>query len=65
MLTESAHHFWEKADEYAPDYWTAFQEAEIKVYHNKDEWTTWKRMGDPVLHIEVTEQFHFKYYHIA
>ena len=30
----------------------------VKVFRDKDEWDTWKKIKDPVLHIEVS---HLKY----
>lgn len=28
----------------------------LKILQDKDEWTSWKKRGDPVLHIEVRRQ---------
>lgn len=25
----------------------------VPVYHNRDEWITWNKRGDPVLHIDL------------
>ena len=30
----------------------------VKVHRDKDEWDSWKKMQDPVLHIEVNLQQH-------
>lgn len=43
VLTERARHFVSE-QELPPG---------VKVHVDKDEWTTWKQRGDPVLHIEL------------
>ncbi|XP_001960237.2 phosphopantothenoylcysteine decarboxylase [Drosophila ananassae] len=43
LITESAKHFFEL--EQIPEH--------VPIYHNRDEWITWKKRGDPVLHIDL------------
>lgn len=48
ILTQAARKFVDKEelDEY-------FQEYSIRVYTDDDEWSDWKKVGDPVTHIEL------------
>ncbi|KAH8327245.1 phosphopantothenoylcysteine decarboxylase [Drosophila bipectinata] len=43
IITESAKHFFEL--EQIPEH--------VPIYHNRDEWITWNKRGDPVLHIDL------------
>ncbi|EDV37059.1 uncharacterized protein Dana_GF13264 [Drosophila ananassae] len=43
LITESAKHFFEL--EQIPEH--------VPIYHNRDEWITWNKRGDPVLHIDL------------
>ncbi|XP_039482602.1 phosphopantothenoylcysteine decarboxylase [Drosophila santomea] len=43
LITESAKHFFEL--EQIPE--------NVPIYHNRDEWITWNKRGDPVLHIDL------------
>jgi len=29
------------------------QHPQVKIYSDKDEWDAWKKIGDPVVHIEL------------
>jgi phosphopantothenoylcysteine decarboxylase len=44
VATETAMHFLECETEMPED---------ITVYRDKDEWSTWNKRGDPVLHIDL------------
>ncbi|KAH8254215.1 hypothetical protein KR032_008901 [Drosophila birchii] len=43
LITEAAKHFFEL--EQIPE--------NVPIYHNRDEWITWNKRGDPVLHIDL------------
>jgi phosphopantothenoylcysteine decarboxylase len=45
IVTEHARHF------YAPE----DIPIDVPVYYDLDEWTTWSKRGDPVLHIELAK----------
>ncbi|KAL7736351.1 hypothetical protein ACLKA6_014822 [Drosophila palustris] len=48
IITESAKHFIEL--ELVPE--------SVPILHNRDEWLTWNKRGDPVLHIELGKWAH-------
>ena len=41
VSTRAAEHFWRDVP------------SQVTVYRDADEWSTWTKMGDPVLHIEL------------
>uniref|UniRef100_A0A182J918 Phosphopantothenoylcysteine decarboxylase n=1 Tax=Anopheles atroparvus TaxID=41427 RepID=A0A182J918_ANOAO len=43
IVTEHAQHFFSRAD----------LPGEVLLYTDQDEWTSWQKRGDPVLHIEL------------
>eukprot|EP00594_Rhizosolenia_setigera_P009727 CAMPEP_0178974034 /NCGR_PEP_ID=MMETSP0789-20121207/22172_1 /TAXON_ID=3005 /ORGANISM="Rhizosolenia setigera, Strain CCMP 1694" /LENGTH=237 /DNA_ID=CAMNT_0020662203 /DNA_START=43 /DNA_END=756 /DNA_ORIENTATION=+ len=66
VLTHGAQYFWgEKTKEYDEYHWIELQkrmaplseesetDRRILVYDAQDEWKQWKRLGDPVLHIDL------------
>ncbi|XP_064537901.1 phosphopantothenoylcysteine decarboxylase [Drosophila montana] len=48
IITEHAKHFFEL--EQVPEH--------VPILHNRDEWLTWNKRGDPVLHIELGKWAH-------
>jgi len=66
LLSEGGRNFWEKAFEYDPVYWNRLQELlqqqqaqsqpqQLQVIAPDDEWKAWRRLGDPVLHIDLRD----------
>jgi phosphopantothenoylcysteine decarboxylase len=43
VSTHNAQHFWKETD----------LPSDVRVYRDADEWSTWSKMGDEVLHIEL------------
>lgn len=55
VLSKSTKHFYDRSAEYNPEVWASFEKAGLAEYilTDEDEWVTWNKKGDPVLHIEV------------
>lgn len=54
ITTECGDAFLGKSSEYDRQSYDAFIELNVVKLKDKDEWNSWQKIGDPVLHIEVT-----------
>ena len=60
VLTASSKHFYHRSKSYNDVNWQLF----VKnggldcIFFDEDEWTTWDKIGDPVLHIELRKWAH-------
>mmetsp|Transcript_9198 Transcript_9198/g.22548 ORF Transcript_9198/g.22548 Transcript_9198/m.22548 type:complete len:127 (+) Transcript_9198:79-459(+) len=61
LLTAGAKNFWEPAAQhYNKHSWAELQTEinetqRIEILHSEDEWRSWNRLGDPVMHIELRD----------
>mmetsp|Transcript_13417 Transcript_13417/g.17496 ORF Transcript_13417/g.17496 Transcript_13417/m.17496 type:complete len:233 (+) Transcript_13417:30-728(+) len=66
LLTAGARNFWDQSAEYNAHWWNELQmelknditgesTARIEVLHSEDEWRSWNRLGDPIMHIELRD----------
>jgi phosphopantothenoylcysteine decarboxylase len=57
VMTNHAKDFLNKAKEYNESIWNEFLEIDglNLLFDDNDEWALWNRLGDPVLHIELTK----------
>lgn len=59
VVTKSADFFLERVKEYDAVAWEEFMQLVpqiIAVLRDEDEWNAWTRVGDPVLHIDVSRR---------
>mmetsp|Transcript_27683 Transcript_27683/g.50280 ORF Transcript_27683/g.50280 Transcript_27683/m.50280 type:complete len:207 (-) Transcript_27683:171-791(-) len=65
LLTKGGETFWSKAHEYDAPHWNDLQQilttrssssmGDIQVHLAEDEWGSWNRLGDPVMHIDLRD----------
>ncbi|RHZ29633.1 hypothetical protein DYB31_007757 [Aphanomyces astaci] len=54
VVTKAAQFFLDKAATYDPEAHAAFIALSLPILRDDDEWNAWSSLGDPVLHIHVT-----------
>ena len=55
VATERGRFFLGKARTYEGAAYGAFEQAQIEVLSDDDEWARWNAVGDPVLHVDLRE----------
>ena len=55
VATERGRFFLGKARTYDGAAYGAFEQAQIEVLSDDDEWARWNKVGDPVLHVDLRE----------
>ena len=55
VATERGRFFLGRARTYDGAAYGAFEQAQIEVLSDDDEWAHWKQVGDPVLHVDLRE----------
>lgn len=56
VCSDASLHFFKAAEVYDPLIWNQFKASggESLVFTDKDEWSMWSKIGDPVLHIDLS-----------
>lgn len=56
VCSKASLHFFKAAKQYDPLVWEKFETCggETLVYTDEDEWSIWSKIGDPVLHIDLS-----------
>ena len=56
VCSKASLHFFKAAKQYNPFVWEQFEACggETLVFTDEDEWSIWSKIGDPVLHIDLS-----------
>ena len=56
VSTASSQHFLQRSEQYDAAAWAAWSALTppVQVLSDQDEWSAWDRVGDAVVHIQVT-----------